>query len=346
MAKAKTVVERRTEAKKVGGRGVKEEKTARKSTSTASKKTRRQTRTVQRKETTKPLFEAACRLAKTLQIRTVFVYAQTITGNLTLPTLFDGGQEVVLVVKGEEDERNYRGLAKKIIRVPDVDLSRMDQVKLAAVIALTERVISIGDRILCLVGRVNRTSADTLVVLDLGDEFETMSMHSQVAGSKDFDSKVFEATLTMALELAHQGREGRPIGAIFVLGDDEEVMRYSRQMIINPFEGHPETSRNILDPNLRETVKGFASLDGAFVIRKDGVLVAAGRHLNAAYDGDSLPTGLGARHAAAAAITEVTRSLALTISESTGTVTVFRSGKIMMTLERFRQAHEVTEPQE
>ncbi len=98
-----------------------------------------------------------------------------------------------------------------------------------------------------------------------------------------------------------------------------------------------------MTPELREPVKGFYSLDGALVLRKEGVLVATGRHLHASYDGDALPPGLRARRAAAAAITAVTRALALTISASTGTVTIFREGKVIMTLERFRAAPSLTD---
>ncbi len=346
MVKEKAATDRQADEKQAGAKGGREEKARRKSSAAPSGKARRTVRShrpATRKEPTKPLFESAHRLAKQLDVSAVFVYARALQGKPELLKCLEGGPDVVLVLKGDEDGKTYRSLTKKIIRVPDVELSRMDQVKLAVVIALTERLLDIGDRILCLVGRVNRQTADTMVVLDVGDEFETMNIHSQMAGGKDVDSKVFEATLTMALELANEGREARPIGSIFVIGDYKEVMRYSRQMIINPFQGHPESNRNILDPTLRETMKGFSSLDGAFVIRKDGVLVAAGRHLNAAYDGDALPPGLGARHAAAAAITAVTKALALTISESTGTVTVFRGGKIMMILERFRQAPSLAE---
>lgn len=346
MPKEKALTKNSSESKKSGEKITRSGKSARKAAAPPSGKLRRADKVAPpspRKEPTKPLFDAASRLAKQLDIGAVFVYAQNLTTNPEFLQVFPNETTPILVVKNDEEEEACRGFAKNVIRVPDVNLSRMDQVKLAVVIGLTEGVLGVGDRILCLVGRVDRAIADTLVLLDVGEEFETMNMHGQLVGTQEIDSKVFEATLTMALEMANEGREGYPIGTIFVIGDIQEVLRYSRQMIINPFQGHPESKRNIMDPKLRETVKGFSSLDGALVIRKDGVLVAAGRHLNAAYDGDALPPGLGARHAAAAAITAVTQALALTISASTGTVTIFREGKVIMTLERFRPAPSLTD---
>jgi len=47
--------------------------------------------------------------------------------------------------------------------------------------------------------------------------------------------------------------------------------------------------------------------------------------------------GLGARHQAAAAITAVTNSVAVRVSQSTGTVTIFRRGAIVTEIEEPRR---------
>ncbi|MFQ6111560.1 MAG: DNA integrity scanning protein DisA nucleotide-binding domain protein, partial [Nitrospinota bacterium] len=172
------------------------------------------------------------------------------------------------------------------------------------------------------------------MVLEIGAELEMLRTAELSDVLEGVDPKIFEATLSLAVELAAEGREGRPAGALFVLGDTDVVMQYSRQLIINPFRGYPEDDRNILDPQLRETVKEFSSLDGAFIIRGDGTIEAAGRHLNAAYDGDELPRGLGSRHAAAAGITSISKAIAIALSESTGTVNVFKGGRVLVKIEK------------
>jgi DNA integrity scanning protein DisA with diadenylate cyclase activity len=104
--------------------------------------------------------------------------------------------------------------------------------------------------------------------------------------------------------------------------------------VLNPFRGHPEADRNILDPALEETIKEFSALDGAFVVRGDGVVLTAGMQLLPTLQFSSLPGGLGTRHAAAAAITASTDAVALCISQSTGTVTVFKSGQLVTDIHR------------
>ena len=120
------------------------------------------------------------------------------------------------------------------------------------------------------------------------------------------------------------------------------MLQYSRQLVINPFHGYPEEQRNIMDPALRETIKEFSAIDGAFVIRGDGIIEAAGRHLNAAPEND-LPPGLGSRHMAGAGITEVSTAISFAISESTGSVTVLKDGKVFMQISKVTACQDVHE---
>ena len=46
--------------------------------------------------------------------------------------------------------------------------------------------------------------------------------------------------------------------------------------------------------------------------------------------------GLGTRHWSAAAITQSTHAVAVTVSESTGTVRIFQDGKVILRIEPFR----------
>jgi len=147
--------------------------------------------------------------------------------------------------------------------------------------------------------------------------------------------EVFDTILTIALELSSEGKEGRkPAGTIFVMGRHEEVFKFSHPMVINPFQGYPEEDRNILDPRLKATVKEFSSIDGAFIFRDDGVIMAAGRHLDASGENIEIPLGLGSRHRAAAGITSLTDALAIVVSEETGGVRIFHHGKIFMEIEK------------
>jgi DNA integrity scanning protein DisA with diadenylate cyclase activity len=176
--------------------------------------------------------------------------------------------------------------------------------------------------------------SDSLTVMDVESELEIFSSTDIDITSHMDHPHVFDRLLTLALELAREGKEGRPLGTTFVLGDHEKVLEMSSQIVINPFAGVSENERNILDPGLKEVLREFASIDGAFVIREDGVVLAAGRHLNVSAETAELPLGLGARHRSAAGITALTNAIAVVISESTGDVRIFSQGRMFMEIER------------
>ncbi len=147
---------------------------------------------------------------------------------------------------------------------------------------------------------------------------------------KDFSDivprEVLHAVLTLALEIAVEGREGRSIGTAFIIGDPEEIFKHSHQAILNPYQGQPADVRDIKNRENWESVKEFAQLDGVFVIDTTGEIRAAGRYLDVTGRTVMLPGGLGGRHRATAFITSEIPAVGVTISESGGMVRVFRDG--------------------
>ncbi len=218
--------------------------------------------------------------------------------------------------------------------VPPYDYSRIEKVKVALVTAVTSNELRDGEDVLCLTGRTGSRLPDTVVRLQIGRGFEEKaSIDTQGLGA-EFSSQVVEALVSLAMAIGHEGFEGHPIGTIFVLGDSTVVMEKSKQLTINPFQGISEAERNVLDPQIREAIKNFAVLDGAFVIREDGVVLAAGRYLHTGEGNVELPLGLGARHAAAAAITVETQAVSISVSQSSGAVRVFKGGQAVLELQQ------------
>lgn len=145
---------------------------------------------------------------------------------------------------------------------------------------------------------------------------------------RQVNTVVLEQTVALAVEIAREGREGRKIGTLFVVGDTEEVLLKSRPMILDPLLGHPESDKHISDPNVRETLKELAQLDGAFVVSDAGVVISAARYIDSVSDNLTLPLGLGSRHMAAASVSSRTGAVAVAVSESS-MVRVFDNGELI-----------------
>jgi diadenylate cyclase len=242
-------------------------------------------------------------------------------------------KKLIYAVSEEQLAQTLRKAGYVCVTVPPYDYSRIEKVKVALVAAVTANALKDGEDVLCLTGRTGSRLPDTVVRLQIGRGFEEKaSIDTQGLGA-EFSSQVVEALVSLAMAIGHEGFEGHPIGTIFVLGDSTAVMEKSKQLTLNPFQGISEAERNVLDPTIREAIKNFAVLDGAFIIREDGVVLAAGRYLQT--EGKvELPLGLGARHAAAAAITVETNAVAISVSQSSGTVRVFKGGQSVLELQQ------------
>ncbi|MDQ3266357.1 MAG: diadenylate cyclase [Myxococcota bacterium] len=224
-------------------------------------------------------------------------------------------------------------ILKKIraLVIPAYDYSRVERVKVALVSALSQGAFKEGELVLCMTGKVGR-APDTLMKMDIGGSLDDRVAIEGVKLEDQFNSQVVDALIQLALQIGQEGFEGHPIGTIMVIGDHTNVLEKSRQMTINPFQGLSEAERNVLDPKIREAIKNFSVLDGAFIIREDGVVLAAGRYLSASEDDVKIPLGLGARHAATAGITSSTKAIALVVSQTSGAVRLFKDGNIVLEL--------------
>jgi diadenylate cyclase len=145
---------------------------------------------------------------------------------------------------------------------------------------------------------------------------------------RQVDKQVLEHTISLAVEIAREGREGRKIGTLFVVGDSGEVTKRSKPLILDPLHGHPEESKQIEDPDTRETIKELAQLDGAFLVSNAGVVLSAARYIDAASESLDLPLGLGSRHMAGASISRQTNAVAVVVSESS-MVRMFDDGELV-----------------
>jgi DNA integrity scanning protein DisA with diadenylate cyclase activity len=87
-----------------------------------------------------------------------------------------------------------------------------------------------------------------------------------------FDSILCQVTeydpevIGLAVEIAREGREGRRLGTLFTVGDENAVLPRSRPFILDPLSGHPESSLPVANLNLRGTIKELTQIDRAFVV--------------------------------------------------------------------------------
>ncbi|MFB6133557.1 MAG: diadenylate cyclase DacZ [Halanaeroarchaeum sp.] len=161
------------------------------------------------------------------------------------------------------------------------------------------------------------------------DESRHSGIYDLFANSRA-EPGVIRDVFELSIELGRKGQKGKPVGALFVVGDAGKVMNKSRPLSYNPFE---KSHVHVGDPIVNVMLKEFSRLDGAFIISDSGKIVSAYRYLEPSAEGVDIPKGLGARHMAAGAITRDTSSVAIVLSESDGMVRAFKGGELVLELD-------------
>jgi DNA integrity scanning protein DisA with diadenylate cyclase activity len=183
------------------------------------------------------------------------------------------------------------------------------------------------------VGAEKAEHVDSLSVIHLGEHLERLTAKDLRKLDTQVPLETLRAVVDLATEVGSEGREGKPVGTMFVVGDTRKVLQMARPINFNPFRGYPPAERDVRDPRVREQIKDIAQLEGAIVIRRDGVAVAACMYITAPAEGITLSKGLGTRHWAGAAISRKTKAIAVVVSQSSGTVRLFQNGEVVLRIE-------------
>ncbi len=272
------------------------------------------------------MFSEAIRIAKGAGCDSIAVFGDTVV-SAPISTPDDLGEfKTVLVTKRAKEGDFEDSPFDNIIQVRSFSKGRLAQARSAFLLGITRGIFGVNDKICCIGGIPSSGQFDTVVVIDMRNEFRALLADQENFLPADVSPEVLERVIGIAMELSVEGRESRPVGTLFVLGATKRVESMTKPLVLNPFHGYKEEDRNVLSPFMDETVKEFSGLDGAFVIRGDGVLISAGSLIHAPDYLHSLPSGFGSRHAAGAAISVAAECLSIVVSSSTGQVTVFRNG--------------------
>jgi diadenylate cyclase len=278
---------------------------------------------------TRELVKSAFRLARSLGIKSLVVQADEISDMRLVAQLRDD-ERVIWVTRDRTQMPIAEPSKDVVLPMPEVALNRLHQFHLAVFLATLNRHLGPHEKVLGLSGVAGSQRLDTLLIAKPARDFPWLQQHKSARAV----TRHFAKLLEIALRFAREGREGVAIGTTFVLGDRTTLAPYLRQLMLNPVKGHAPAMRSIHNPELLETLRELAALDGAFIISRRGVVDSAGTYLNAPIGGGRLSPGLGARHAAALAITTVTNATAVVISASSGTVSVYDGGETVLELER------------
>jgi diadenylate cyclase len=241
-----------------------------------------------------------------------------------------GEVRTLVVVASQEEQELARSAGLVPLEVETTEAAISERITLALIEAVANDHLTAGARVVAVYSGFEADTLDSIAVVRLGEHLERLTARDLRALETSVPFETLQAVVDLAVEIGREGREGKAVGTLIVVGDVRSVLARAHTLGFDPFKGYRRKERNVRDPRVREAIKEIAQMDGAFVVARDGTVEAACQILDAPTTGLALPRGLGTRHWTAAAVTKATNALAVVVSQSTGTVRLFQKGEIIL----------------
>jgi DNA integrity scanning protein DisA with diadenylate cyclase activity len=282
------------------------------------------------------VFTSAVKLTETLEAEAVLLLLEGPADWQRLKAL-SGSARVLLAADDEDCVEGAAEVGMATIVLDMADRPVNAKLEQALLEALADDLLKPGAKVLAVYSSFEAGSYDSISYVGLGESLGRLTVRDlqQLETSVPLDT--LQTVVNMAVEIGREGREGKPVGTILVVGDTRNVLKRTRSAGFDPVKGYSRKERNLRSSRVREGIKEIAILDGAIIISAEGVVEAAARYIDAPALDISLSKGLGSRHWAAAAISKASRAVAIAVSETSGTVRIFQNGKVMLRIESFRR---------
>jgi DNA integrity scanning protein DisA with diadenylate cyclase activity len=214
----------------------------------------------------------------------------------------------------------------------------LERLQHALLEAAADEMIRPNGSVVAVYGGFQQGRFDSISHLQLDERMRRLTARDLQSLESSVPLKTVKAVVDLAVQIGREGREGKPVGAMFVVGDTRRVLEHCSDGGADPFRGYNKKHRYLLDPKVQEDAKEISQLDGAFVINPDGYIERSRQMLEVSHESLTMSKGLGSRHWAAAAITQRTKALAVVVSQSTGTVRLFQNGQLVIRIEPMDKA--------
>ena len=288
-------------------------------------------------EKTATMFGLAVRLAKLREADALLVWTDQKQDWEQLKKIAAG---MAFVVASDDEECKAAAVdaGLDVVATTEEQVSVVEKLSRALLQCVAEELLSPGAGVVAIYGAFEASTIDSVSFLRLDERLGRLTARDLRSLKTRVPLETLKTVMDLAVAIGREGREGKPVGTLFVVGDSRRVLATSASAGFDPMRGYTRKERNLLDGRVREGIKEIAQLDGAIVVSADGTVEAACRLLESSGVNITLSKGLGARHMAAATITKQTSAVAITVSESSGTVRLFQNGRVMLHVEPFRRA--------
>ncbi|MGN6544360.1 MAG: DNA integrity scanning protein DisA nucleotide-binding domain protein [Aureliella sp.] len=214
----------------------------------------------------------------------------------------------------------------------------LERLQHALLEAVADEILKSNCDVIAVYSGFEHQKLDSISLIRLDDRMRRLTSRDLQRLESSVPLKSLKVMIDLATQIGREGREGKKVGTMFVIGDTRRVLTHCKDSGFDPLKGYHRKMRNLFDPRVREDIKEIAQMDGAFVVSPDGIVEKSRQIIEVKHADLTLSKGLGARHWAGAAISQITKAVAIVVSQSSGTVRLFQNGELVLRIEPMNYA--------
>lgn len=245
-------------------------------------------------------------------------------------------ESVKLIIVATDTESDLNGAAQEGLIPITLNKEKsplLERLQHALLEAVADGVLKSNGDVIAVYSGFEFQKIDSISLIRLDDRLRRLTSRDLQRLESSVPLKSLMTVIDLANQIGREGREGKKVGTLFVVGDTRRVLQHCKDSGFDPLRGYSRKMRNLFDPKVREDLKEIAQMDGAFVVSAEGIVEKSRQILEVAHADLTLSKGLGARHWAGAAISQLTKAVSIVISQSSGTVRLFQNGDLVLRIE-------------
>ncbi len=246
-----------------------------------------------------------------------------------------GDEKLLVAADAAEQLKGAKEIGLETVHIDMPDSPVYERLTQSVLEAVADDILAPGSCVVALYSGFDADTIDSLSVINLDEHLNRLTGRDLRQLETRVPLDTLKVVVDLAVEIGREGREGKPVGTLLVVGDSRKVLACSRSVCFDPVKGYNRAERNLGEARVREGVKEIAQMDGAIIVSADATVEAACRYLDCSAADVTLSKGLGARHWAAAAVSLATNAVAVTVSQTNGTVRIFQNGEVVLRIEPY-----------
>ena len=285
------------------------------------------------------ILEAACSLAIQANTDAILLLLEGAADWDRLRALVPAEIEKVIVaadLPAELEGAEEAGLIPLVLHKEDAPV--MERLQHALLEAVADNLMKNQADVVAIYSAFDDEKLDSISIIRLDERLSRLTSRDLQKLESSVPLNTLKCVIDLAVQIGREGREGKKVGTMFVVGDNRKVLQHCKDSGFDPLRGYSRRHRGMNDSRVREDIKEIAQMDGAFVVSSDGIVERSRQIIEVLHENIALSKGLGSRHWAGAAISSKTKAIAVVVSQSSGSVRLFQNGRLMLRIEPMERA--------